>query len=94
MNDADLEPKTITMAQSIRKGSIGLAIFALFTAGIIAATQNLTAPAIVVNEKAFEARLLLSLLPEDTQADDILASAQSFNQVGIENTLLLNVKPG
>jgi electron transport complex protein RnfG len=91
MNDADLETKTITMAASIRKAAIGLAIFALFTAGIIAVTQTLTSPAISENERAFEARLLLSLLPSDTEADDILDSAQSFINADIENTLLLNV---
>ncbi|MFQ3229276.1 electron transport complex subunit RsxG [Reinekea sp.] len=93
MNDADNDTNTVTMAQSIRKASIGLAIFALFTAGIIAVTQTMTAPAIVINEKAFEARLLLSLLPPETQADDILDSAQPFQAAGIENTLLLNVEP-
>jgi electron transport complex protein RnfG len=93
MSDAEHDTNTVTMAQSIRKASIGLAIFAFFTAGIIAVTQSLTAPAIVVNEKAFEARLLLSLLPEDTKADYILDSAQSFIDAGIDNTLLLNVEP-
>lgn len=93
MSDDDFDNNTVTMAQSIRKASIGLAIFALFTAGIIAVTQTLTAPAIVVNEKAYEARLLLSLLPEETQADDILNSAQTFADAGIADTLLLNVEP-
>ncbi|MBU2862978.1 electron transport complex subunit RsxG [Reinekea forsetii] len=91
MSDTELETK-ITLSQSIRKAAIGLAIFALFTAGIIAVTQTLTKTTIVENEKAFEARLLLSLLPYGIDADNLLESAQSFQQAGISDTLLLNVE--
>ncbi|MDN3649280.1 electron transport complex subunit RsxG [Reinekea marina] len=91
MSDTELETK-ITLSQSIRKAAIGLAIFALFTAGIIAVTQTLTKTTIVENEKAFEARLLLSLLPDGIDADNLLESAQSFQQAGISDTLLLNVE--
>ena len=81
----------LTLSQAIRKSAIGLAIFAFFTAGIISVTQYLTKEAIVVNEKAFEARLLLSLLPEGFEAEQLLESAQKFSQTNIQQLSLLNV---
>ena len=65
-NESNNENNTesgITLRQAIRKSAIGLAIFAFFTAGIISVTQFLTKDQIVKNEKAFEAKQLLSLLP-------------------------------
>lgn len=84
----------ISLPLAIRKSAIGLAIFAFFTAGIIAITQQLTKDTIAQNEREFEARLLLSLLPEDYLAEDILASSQTFSdsslfvqsQLSIENS--------
>lgn len=84
---------TITIVQSVRNAASGLAIFALFTAGIIAITFQLTGDNIQQNQRDFEARLLLTLLPETANAEQVLASAQTFVNVGISNTALLNIPP-
>jgi len=82
---------TTTLSQAIRKSAIGLAIFAFFTAGIISVTQYLTKDTIVNNEKAFEARLLLSLLPEGFKAEQILDSAQPLSNDKLLQLDLLHV---
>lgn len=84
---------TITIVQSVRNAASGLAIFALFTAGIIAITYQLTGANIQQNQRDFEARLLLTLLPDTANAEQVLASAQTFVNVGISNTALLNTPP-
>ncbi|MEJ2042504.1 MAG: electron transport complex subunit RsxG [Reinekea sp.] len=83
---------TITISESIRKSAIGLAIFAFFTAGIISVTQYLTKETISSNEKNFEARLLLSLLPDGYGAEQILNNAQRFSDFKLTSLDLLNVE--
>jgi len=85
---------TITLIQAIRKSAFGLAIFAFFTAGIISMTQFLTKDVIVENERAYEARLLLSLLPEGFEANQLLDSAKPFQSVNAKDMALLNVDGG
>lgn len=85
------EEKTLTMRDAIRQSAIGLAIFAFFTAGIISVTQYLTRDTIRENERAFEARLLLSILPEGLEALEVLNSAKTFEESGIDSLALLNV---
>lgn len=82
---------TITIAQSIRNAAVGLAIFAFFTAGIIALTFQLTRQDIEQNQREYEARLLLTLLPDTANAEQVLSSAQTYLDAGINNTTLLNV---
>lgn len=82
----------ITLPQAIRKSAIGLAIFAFFTAGIISVTQFLTRENIQQNENAFEARLLLSLLPDKAyDPNTLLASAKTFSDADVSDTTLLNL---
>jgi electron transport complex protein RnfG len=84
--------ETITIAQAIKKSALGLAIFAFFTAGIIAITQVVTENKIEQNQKAFEARVLLSLLPDTLSAEQLLDSAQTFEQEGIIDLEKLAIK--
>lgn len=86
------ETKTLTLRQAIQKSAIGLAIFAFFTAGIISVTQHLTKGTIADNEKAFEAKQLLSLLPKNFTAEDILSGAVLFEDVNIDGLSLLQVE--
>ena len=60
------------MINSVFRNSIGLGLFAVFTAGLIAVTQFSTADRILDNERVFRAKLLFEVLP---QADEQLANA-------------------
>ena len=82
---------TLTIHQSIRNSAIGLAIFAFFTAGIISVTHWLTKATINDNQRAFEARLLLSILPSSYSAEQVLDSATSFADLGLNPEPLLHV---
>lgn len=64
--------ETITLSGAIRRGAVGLGLFAIFTAGLIAVTQQLTAERIAENERDFEARTLLALVPEDSHDNNLL----------------------
>lgn len=87
------EETTQTLPQAIRKSAIGLAIFAFFTAGIISITQYLTKETIAQNVAAFEARSLLSLLPERYDQDDVVAGAAAFEDTDLTGVGRLNIKP-
>lgn len=69
---------------SIRRNAIGLAIFAVVTAGAIAVTQVMTADRIAYNIKAAEARALNQILPVGSYDNDLLNDTLSidsrFNQ--------------
>ncbi len=82
---------TITIAKAIRKSAIGLAIFAFFTAGIISGTQSLTKKTIANNERNYEARLLLSLLPEGYSAEQLLDTGKTLSSLPLESVELLSV---
>lgn len=59
------------LGQSIKQNAIGLSLFAIVTAGIIAVTQVLTADQIKSNIDAAKSRALLEILPEDSH-DNVL----------------------
>lgn len=69
---------------SIQRNAIGLAIFAVVTAGAIAVTQVMTADRIAYNIKAAEARALNQILPassyDNELLNDTLAVDSRFNQ--------------
>jgi electron transport complex protein RnfG len=69
---------------SIRRNAIGLAIFAVVTAGAIAVTQVMTADRIAYNIKAAEARALNQILPANSYDNDLLNDTMDvdsrFNQ--------------
>ncbi|TXR53331.1 electron transport complex subunit RsxG [Reinekea thalattae] len=83
-----------SMLKAIKNSAIGLGIFAFFTAGIIAITQQVTAKNITENQRQFEARQLLSLLPDGFKAEQILNSAQPLNATQLQQFELLNVSNG
>jgi electron transport complex protein RnfG len=83
---------TFGMSKAIRSSAIGLAIFAFFTVGIISLTQITTEPSITQNQKEYEARILLSLLPSTVEADDLLDSKQIFSDLTLEGFALINVE--
>lgn len=84
-------PETITLSGAIRRGAIGLGLFAVFTAGLIALTQQLTAERIAANERAFEAQTLLALVPADQHDNDLLDTAYSTDLATLTETELLRL---
>lgn len=60
------------LGKSILRGSIGLGLFAMITAGLIAVTQNTTAPAIEQAIAEARSRALLAVLPGDLQDQNLL----------------------
>jgi electron transport complex protein RnfG len=85
------EQTPITLGQAIRRSSIGLAIFAVFTAGIIAVTQTLTADRIDANEREFEARALYALTPVTLRDNDLLETSYSIALPTLTETALLRL---
>ncbi|WP_084649525.1 electron transport complex subunit RsxG [Saccharospirillum impatiens] len=81
----------ITLTAAIRRSAIGLGIFAVFTAGIIAVTQTLTADRIDANQRAFEARSLYDLTPERLRDNDLLETAFPVNLPTLTDTNLLRL---
>lgn len=65
------------LGQSIKQNAIGLSIFAIVTAGIIAVTQTLTAEKIQFNIDTAKSKALYEILPPETHdnvlLDDTLA---------------------
>ena len=80
-----------TLSQSIRRSAIGLAIFACFTAGLISVTNFFTQDTIQANERAYEARQLLSLLPDGYAAEALLNSARSLDRIEATDLTLLHI---
>ena len=74
----------IELLSAIRKNAVGLAIFAVVTAGAIALAQTLTADRIAYNIKAAEARALNEILPASSYDNDLLNDTMNvdkrFNQ--------------
>lgn len=67
------------LRQAIVNNARGLALFAFFTAGIIAITQVLTSGRILDNRQAYESRLLVSLLPAELPEQAILQQQWSLD---------------
>lgn len=89
------EQEGITLGRAIRRSAIGLGMFAVFTAGLIALTQTLTADRIEANERAFEARTLHTLVPTDTHDNDLLNTAYPTDLAALEDSHLLRLpQPG
>jgi H+/Na+-translocating ferredoxin:NAD+ oxidoreductase subunit G len=59
------------LGQSIKQNAIGLSLFAVVTAGIIAVTQSLTADQIQSNIDAVKSKALYEILPQETH-DNVL----------------------
>ena len=61
----------MALGQSIKQNTIGLGIFAVVTAGVIAFTQLNTQTRIEQNERAAKSRALYEIMPRDSH-DNIL----------------------
>lgn len=65
---------------SIRKNAIGLGIFALVTAGIVAAAHSLTAERIAHNIRLAQAKALNEIVPIGSYNNDLLADSLSLQE--------------
>lgn len=70
----NIEPE-LTMLQSIGRGVIGLGLFAVITAGLIAFTQINTVDRIAEQEKRARSKALFEIVPIDKHNNDLLADA-------------------
>ncbi len=75
------------LKKAILNNARGLALFAFFTAGIIAITQVITQERISDNRIAYESQLLVSLLPAELPEQAILQ--QRYELGGLEQLELL-----
>lgn len=75
---------------SIRKNAIGLGIFALVTAGIVAAAHSLTADRIAHNIRLAQAKALNEIVPIGSYDNDLLADTLSLQN--FDTTLLGPIK--
>lgn len=78
------------LLNSIRKNAIGLALFALVTVGLIAATYSLTHERIDHNIAMAQAKALNEIVPVGSYDNDILADTLSLE--GLDTSLLGPVK--
>ncbi len=68
---------------AIRKNSLGLAIFAIITAGAIALTQVLTKDKIAFNKAQAQARALYEIVPKNQIDNDLLADTYTITNASI-----------
>ena len=75
-----------TMAQSLLRSAIGLALFALLTAGLIALTQVQTADRIAEEVRKARSKALYEIAPAHTHNNDILGESFGIvsQQLGLE----------
>ena len=66
------EQADLTLGQSIAKNAIGLALFAMVTAGTIALVQLNTKDVIAHNIEMAEAKALYEIVPESNVDNDLL----------------------
>lgn len=62
-----------SMSQAILRGALGLGLFALVTAGVVAGTRALTFDRIADNRLASQYRVLEELLPDSLQGESVQA---------------------
>ena len=75
MSNPDTSPakQATIISRSMLRNSSALALFALLTAALLAATQNVTEPKILAAERAAQQRALLEIVPDGLHNNDLLA---------------------
>jgi electron transport complex protein RnfG len=71
------------LGQSIKQNTIGLSIFAIVTAGIIAVTQTLTAEKIQYNIDTAKSKALYEILPPETHNNVLLDDTLVITDVSL-----------
>lgn len=75
LKDATSETASNAVSPSIIRNSLGLGLFAVFTVGLISITWILTQEKIQTQVRAYEARALMEILPQETH-DNILVDSK------------------
>lgn len=78
-----------TLLNSVMSSSLSLGLFAVVTVGLIALTYVFTQDKIAAQVRAYEARALMEILPEDTHDNSLLDS----NITLMPSKLLANQQP-
>ncbi|WP_250654746.1 electron transport complex subunit RsxG [Alkalimarinus coralli] len=74
-----------SIKQSIVRSAIGLAIFAVITSGLIAATQTLTKETIEQQIKKAQSKALLEIVPVEEHDNELLEDTFELNPGGLLN---------
>ena len=85
------EQSEMTLLQSITKNAIGLALFALVTAGVIAVVKLNTATQIQDNIAQAQAKALYEIVPETSVENDLLNDVLPLNLPDIEKQLNIHL---
>lgn len=85
------EQSEMTLLQSITKNAIGLALFALVTAGVIAMVKLNTAAQIQDNIAQAQAKALYEIVPEASVDNDLLNDVLPLNLPDIEKQLNIHL---
>ncbi|ARU57658.1 electron transport complex protein RnfG [Oleiphilus messinensis] len=75
-----------TITQSVLRSAIGLGLFAIITAGLIAATKMLTRDEIDYQIRKAQSKALLELVPENEHDNDLLADTLELPQSDLLGT--------
>ncbi|OED40381.1 electron transporter RnfG [Endozoicomonas sp. (ex Bugula neritina AB1)] len=78
-----------TLIKSIARSSLSLGLFAVFTVGLISLTYVFTQDKITAQVRAYEARALMEILPEDTHDNNLLDTTVTLEP----SKLLSNQQP-
>lgn len=87
--DDQAEEVGLTLGESIRRSSIGLGIFAIVTAGVIAVTQLGTKDVIKDNIRHAQSQSLFELVPASQMDNDLLNDTYTIEP----NAILANKEP-
>lgn len=66
------------MLSAVRRSSVGIGIFAIVTAGLIAVTQVSTESRIAKNQREQQAKALYQIVPRDSIDNDLLEDTYAF----------------
>ncbi len=87
--DDQTEEQSLSLAESIKRSSIGLGLFAIVTAGVIAVTQVSTKDVISENIRRAQSQSLFELVPASEMDNDLLNDTYSLEP----NEILGNKEP-
>ena len=92
MDQNDQPNETPSTFQSAVRAAIGLGLFAILTAGLVALVQTNTSERIAEQEKKARLAALYALVPESLRSNDLLADSYVLSYQGVEREVFLAKK--
>ena len=92
MDQNDQPNETPSTFQSALRAAIGLGLFAILTAGLVALVQTNTSERIAEQEKKARLAALYALVPESLRNNDLLADSYVLSYQGVEREVFLAKK--